>query len=173
MNVFFRLRGLPGCGKSTEAKRIGKILTACDIDWVRVNRDSMRQEMFGYEAPGKDTGRREGMVSTVQNELYRLAALKNWYIISDNVNGPHNQDVLFCRQNGYTMVDVWFTATVEECVVRANARERQVHASVIQDMAARYPWLDVSQPKTLTMAGAPVIVSLVEGFDVLQLIKGQ
>jgi predicted kinase len=73
------LRGLPGSGKSTYAKRL---LT--NPDWVRVNRDDLRASVFG--GAGVLSHTEENLITKMQRDIAAHALQSGLNVVVDDTN---------------------------------------------------------------------------------------
>jgi predicted kinase len=144
MPTLWVLRGVPGCGKSTFASKI----LAENPGTIRINRDSIRKEMFGYEAPDSDLNRSlEYDVTNIQDILEQEAVNYGYNVVLDNVNG-YNINLTLFKNADYNIIFVYFDTPVETCVRRAHdRRSRVVPAGVIYGMLQKYPHLDPEHEK--------------------------
>lgn len=136
------MMGYPGSGKSTEAQRI------VDRDFndeyshtVRVNRDDIRQQLFGRDA-GQLSKSHEEVVSVVEHAMVTSLLEDDQSVIVDATNlhpAALNRwkSVAYNRGHGTTTIHV--LTDVEECVRRDSLRERKVGREVIESFAARFP----------------------------------
>lgn len=130
-------RGLPGSGKSTWARKFQEQ----NLGTVIVNRDTIRQQVFGYEAPNGKNGWLEQRVSVIETAMID-AALKNGFdVVIDNVNG---RMPVFPPE--HSVHQIWFDTSVEECIRRRSVSDRVVSRDVILGMITRYPHLNPSNP---------------------------
>jgi predicted kinase len=135
MSSIVCLRGLPGSGKSTFAKaNLGTL-----SDYVRVNRDDLRQSLFdgfGILEPWQ-----ENLITKVQRASAAEALKAGKSVIVDDTNLRHkylrawNQFALE-HGAGFNVHDV--LTPVNVCVERDSARERSVGEKVIRDMAEKF-----------------------------------
>lgn len=122
--------GLPASGKSTLAEKF------VEAGWVRLNKDALRQELYGDEAELGDM--------KVINRLFysrleeALKAGRN--VLVDNLNfnmfyrkGP----IEMARSFGYRHItNLLLNVPADECVRRNKGRARQVPENVIHEVAA-------------------------------------
>jgi|JI102314DRNA_FD_contig_31_8476489_length_1585_multi_3_in_0_out_0_2 predicted kinase len=122
--------GLPASGKST----ISDALVAAG--WVRLNKDTLRKELYGDEAI-------QGDVKEVNRLYYQrleeaLVARKR--IVVDNINLNYffrKGTIERARLEGYRDIsNVVLKVPVEECIRRNAGRERKVPDEVIRAHAA-------------------------------------
>lgn len=126
------LKGLPASGKSTRAKEI--VETG---DWVRVNRDLLR-EMLHF---GKWSGRNEGKVVEAEKAIALAALAAGHNVVVDDCNlNPKNRDmwVEVAKSADAKFETEAFNTSVLECVQRDRLREKRVGDHVIRNMALQY-----------------------------------
>ena len=139
------LRGYSGSGKSTRAAEIAK-----DTGAVIVNRDSLRKMMLGEYWTGKQED--EERVTTAEKAQVRALLRSGVSVISDNTNlnaGILKQWAKLATTLGVEFEVVDVEASLGECVVRDNVRDRSVGESVITKQMTRYPrknWPTVVAP---------------------------
>lgn len=127
------LSGLPASGKSTRAKE----LVETGGNWVRVNRDLLREMLHC----GKWSGRNEGVTVEVE-KIVAINALKNGLnVVVDDTNlNPKNRDmwksVADAAEAEFTTEKIM--THYSECVVRDSEREKKVGRDVIVPMALQY-----------------------------------
>jgi predicted kinase len=154
------LRGLPGSGKSTFARK----WVEEDPDWrVRVNRDDIRFALYGkYWGLSRH---QEETVSTVEHATSTAALKAELSVIIDatNLKASTVKDWISAADRHkaeFVVVDI--ETPVEECIRRDKDRtERQVGEAVIRDFAKRYltkgkfPPVPEALPKEVAKVGAP------------------
>ena len=128
-------KGLPASGKSTEARK----LAASSADFVRVNRDDIRESIHGG-APWKPS--REKMTVAVRNAMIHAGLKAGKTVISDDTNldpkvEKELRQIAAVYQCAVEVVDLTHVSPTE-CIKRDLARPRSVGASVIWDMYRRY-----------------------------------
>jgi predicted kinase len=128
------LRGLPGSGKSTYAKRL---LT--NPDWVRVNRDDLRASVFG--GAGVLSHTEENLITKMQRDIAAHALQSGLNVVVDDTNLRNKylrEWNKFALQHG-AFFDVHDIDTpVDVCVSQDSARDRAVGEDVIREMAAKF-----------------------------------
>lgn len=134
MRTLLIYKGLPGCGKSTEAK---KLLKKEPGRWKRFNRDDLRN-MIDDGQFDKDN---EQFVVEVQDKLIRMAFQEGYDVVVDNTHlVPQTVKKLHKLAEGVGDVQVLekgFNETVETCLKRNAQREgrARVPDEVIHRMA--------------------------------------
>ena len=131
-------RGLPASGKSTWA--LG--MEMCE--YVRVNRDSIRQQVFGLDGKGILTPKQENEVTKLEVALVEAALNAGKSVVVDATHLRQKYAVQWAdlaEKHGVSFHVVDFPVDADECV-RRNAGRRvveQVPEQVIRDMAKRFP----------------------------------
>lgn len=130
------LQGLPASGKSTWAKEYCKK----NKDWVRVNRDDLREMRGEYWLP-----KQEDLITAWERAFIAEAAKLGKSIIVDSTN--LNPKFLVGLKDYLKSLDIeystkLFEVDLEECIRRDSARERSVGELVIRRM-----WNDYFKPK--------------------------
>ena len=131
-------RGLPASGKSTWA--LG--MEMCE--YVRVNRDSIRQQVFGLDGKGILTPKQENEVTKLEVALVEAALNAGKSVVVDATHLRQKYAVQWAdlaEKHGVLFQVVDFPVDADECV-RRNAGRRvveQVPEQVIRDMAKRFP----------------------------------
>lgn len=155
------LRGIPASGKSTYAE---KWVAEDPENRVRINRDSIRQELWGNMSAhvGEDK-----VTKAEQKQLHdSLASGKD--VISDNTNTNTKflpNLIKTAESYGATVSHKDFPITLKEAIKRNNARDRVVPEHVLRNMHSRlgpqgqfpvfpgsYPVKPLVLPKKRTMA---------------------
>lgn len=132
MKLLF-LRGLPASGKTTFAKE----LVRNDGNWVRVNKDDLRNMLNG----GKWSSGRESLVVRLESRLVRhaLKSGKNVVIDNTNFNLAHERRYReIAKQYNADFEIKEFDTPLEECIKRDNARPNGVGETVIRKMYNQY-----------------------------------
>nr|DAV53531.1 MAG TPA: polynucleotide kinase [Caudoviricetes sp.] len=127
------LRGLPASGKTTFAKE----LVRNDGNWVRVNKDDLRNMLNG----GKWSSGRESLVVLLESRLVRhaLKSGKNVVIDNTNFNLAHERRYReIAKQYNADFEIKEFDTPLEECIKRDNARPNGVGETVIRKMYDTY-----------------------------------
>ena len=131
-------RGYPGSGKSTWALN----MTKCG--YVRVNRDSIRQQVFGLEGKGILSSKQEREVTKLEIALVEAALNAGKNVVVDATHLRQKYAVQWAdlaERHGAFFKVMDFPVDVDECV-RRNAERRaveQVPENVIREMAKRFP----------------------------------
>lgn len=128
-NTIYCMRGLPGSGKSTIAKRMKA---------VRVNRDDLRKSMFGGE--GVLHHEAEEMITKAERSI-AAEAIKHGDVVVDAMNlrskylRSWNE---FAVGHGADFAVVNVPTDVETCIRRDQQRDRSVGEDVIRSLASRF-----------------------------------
>ena len=131
------LRGLPGSGKTTWAKK--KVLKSKDEKWLRVNKDDIRNMLsFKYSKAYEEA------VNLVQRSIITAALFKDYNVIVDNTGfNTEYRDKIEDMIN-YVVVDEvefedkFFDTPLEECIERDSKRDNPVGEKVIRTMYNKY-----------------------------------
>lgn len=127
------LKGLPASGKTTFAKE----LVRNDGNWVRVNKDDLRNMLNG----GKWSGARERKVVELERRLVTEALEngKNVVVDDTNLNPTHEQYFKELAESHNVDFEIReFDTPLEECIKRDNARPNGVGETVIRKMYNQY-----------------------------------
>lgn len=146
-------RGLPGSGKSTGAR----IAAQHAINTVRVNRDDLRDMLFGSR---KLTGEQENAVTVAEKSQVKalLKAGKNVVVDAMHLRNKYVREwAKIAAEHGAELVlfDVFLDTPLEECIRRDKEREgtpSYVGEDVIRGMHKRFfpiPKLDLSDIEPL------------------------
>lgn len=150
------LKGLPGSGKSTWAKEF----VAQNPNWVRVNKDSLREMMASYR-PGKD----EALILGWRDHFVMRALLSDRSVIVDDTNFhlKHEirlKDVARQAQNHLNepvgFETLTFGTPLEQCIKNDLKRPNSVGEKVIRKMHKEF--LAPDQPKQNWKIGLPKAV---------------
>lgn len=156
------LRGIPASGKSTYAQQW---LAEDPTNRVRINRDDIRQALFGDASSHVD----EKKVTMMENQLIAKALREGKHVMSDNTNVNMNflpKAIKYAKANGATKINHKdFPISIDEAIRRNNQRDRVVPEHVIKGMASRlgpngqfpvfpgsYPVKDVKLPDKRKLA---------------------
>lgn len=126
------LSGLPASGKTTEAAKI-----VAQGNWVRVNRDLIR-EMLHF---GKWSGQNEGTTVDTEIETVRRALQRGENVVVDDCNlNPKNKEMwkTVAREENTTFEHRNIDTSWQGCVERDRKREKKVGKDVIIQMAMQY-----------------------------------
>jgi predicted kinase len=135
------LKGLPGSGKSTWARQFVEE----NKDWVRVNRDDLRNMRGFYWLP-----KQEEMITKWEFEAVKSAIDSGYNVILDATNLNHKHiDKLKSFVDKSTEFEVYFEekyfdVSPEECIKRDLKRPNSVGAEVIWGMYEKY----INPPQT-------------------------
>ncbi len=128
------LIGLPASGKSSISVAFEQ------AGWVRLNKDSLRKELYGDESI-------LGVFKDVNGLFYRRLeeALKNGrnvLVDNTNVTTMHRKGALaMARQYGYTRIThVFLDVPLEECMRRNSLRDRKVPDAAMKELADALTW---------------------------------
>lgn len=145
------LIGLPASGKSTLTEAFES------RGWLRLNKDSIRKELYGDEAILGDPKE----VNRVFYERLEAACRQSRRIVVDNLNlnqfyrkGP----IATAREHGYVDIsNIVLDVPVDECVRRNALRARQVPEAVIRQhaMTLKAGFPSQAEGRLLVLANAP------------------
>ncbi len=126
------LKGLPASGKTTFAKEF------CEknIDYIRVNRDDLRNMCGKYWVP-----QREDYITQLERFSVETALEEGYNIILDATNFNPKIKIWvdeLCLAYICESEERVFSTDVEECIRRDSMRENPVSESVIRGMFNRY-----------------------------------
>lgn len=127
------LRGLPASGKTTFAKELARN----DGNWVRVNKDDLRNMLHG----GRWSGKHERRIVQLERQLVEKALKdgKNVVIDDTNFNSIHEKQYReIAKQYNADFEIKEFDTPLEECIKRDNARPNGVGETVIRKMYNQY-----------------------------------
>ncbi len=129
------LRGLQASGKSTFAKEF----VANNIDWVRVNRDDLRNMRGKYWIPEQ-----ERLITKWERDCVYAALCSGYNVILDatNLNSKFLKDFKQFFEKaveGTIIEEKFFEVPLEECIRRDSLRtEGKVGAEVIMNTYKKY-----------------------------------
>ncbi len=127
------MKGLPASGKSTLAKTI-----VAQGDWVRVNRDLIR-EMLHFN---KWSGRNEDMTVSAEIAIVKsfLKGKKTSVVVDDTNLNPKNEVMwrAIAHETQATFEVNEVKTDIQTCVERDQGREKAVGRAVIVNMALQY-----------------------------------
>lgn len=130
MSKFFMMIGLPGSGKSTEARKIAEKENA-----VIVSSDSIRKELYGNEEIQTDPAKVFRLVEVRIKEALKNG--RNAIMDATNISGKRRKAWLEglkdCKK-----IAVLMATPIEECIARNSHRERVVPEDVIRNMHANF-----------------------------------
>lgn len=156
------LRGIPASGKSTYAEQW---LAEDPSNRVRINRDSIREALFGDASSHVD----ENKVTEVENMLIAKGLREGKHVMSDNTNTNMAfipKAIKFAKANGATKINNKdFPISLEVAKKRNSERDRKVPDHVLERMSKNlgpegqfpvfpgsYKTKDLVLPKTRKMA---------------------
>lgn len=130
--TLYMMRGLPGAGKSTEARRI-----CVETGAVRVNKDDMRAMLFGedYRAELEPIIHRH-LCLLVEDLLFQ-----GFSVVVDNTNLRARDETRWlatAETMGAVFQVIDIDTPVVTCIANDAGRERPVGEEVIMDFARRY-----------------------------------
>ena len=145
--TLYVMSGIPGSGKSTEARKIFELTSA-----LIVNTDDIRKMMYG-DAAVQGNGSKVFAVAHnhIAKELYQG---KDVIFDATNITTYSRKQVVTRYRGNVKLVCVYMDTPVEICKERNSRRERFVPEDVIDSMHMR-----ASKP------------TRDEGFDVIRIIK--
>ena len=138
LTIYF-FKGLPGSGKSTEAKRM---VAESNCGIVRVNKDDIRAMCHS----GKHSKGNEAMVLQIRDAIIGYALHDGKHVIVDDTNFEPKHLVRI-EELAQAMRDLgrevkieerFFDTLIEECIARDNKRANGVGESVIRGMYNKY-----------------------------------
>lgn len=135
------LKGLPASGKSTFAER----LVRENENWVRTNKDTIREELFG----GEYTRKKEKQVVAERDRLVKeaLSQGKNVVVDDTNLNPVHIKQLANIAKEYnaiFEIEDSFLSTPLSVCIERDKNREKSVGEQVIRQMYHQY----ISSPST-------------------------
>lgn len=128
------LSGLPGSGKSTWAKQF----VSDNKDWVRVNRDDLRNMRGTYWIP-----KQEDMITDMEDQCV-LSAFRNGLNVvldSTNLNADRNKSRYLKYKESFPELTVeykFIETPIEECIKRDLVRPNSVGGKIITRMYEKY-----------------------------------
>lgn len=136
MSKLFVMIGLPGSGKSVEARKIAEA-----EDAEVVSSDEIRLEINGNETDQDNTGK----VFEVARKRLKAALISGQNVIMDSTNISYKRRMALLsemRKYASEMVAVLMATPFEMCIERQNLRERKVETDVITRMYHNFyvPW---------------------------------
>ena len=129
-------RGLPGSGKTTEAREVVRK----DGNAGRINRDDLRAMLFN----GVWSGKREGIVVEAEKAIAAVLVKNNYTALIDDTNLSEKHWRLWggvSEELKTTITQTTLTTPLEECVQRDAARETPVGEAIINRMALQAGWI--------------------------------
>jgi len=148
--TFWMTKGLPGCGKSTWAKK--KIEEHGNTGIVRINNDELRAMIHaGKWSPGN-----EKFIDATRDALIKLAFEREHSVIVDNTHlspiyEPKYREM--AEREGYEFELIDFTTgklavSLEECLRRDQNRPNYVGEKVIRRMYRQYLYKPEPRPES-------------------------
>lgn len=138
MRRLLMLKGLPASGKSTFAKKlVGGDIRDMGSDWVRVNKDDLREMMHNYQFSKSN----EKEVLKVRDFIINQALQTGKNVVVDDTNfSPYHKEVLQqIAVNQQVMFDEkFFDTPLDECLERNIKRVKPVREYVIRQMYNQY-----------------------------------
>lgn len=125
------LRGLPGSGKTTYAKKL------VDKGWVRVNKDDMRAMLNN----GKFSKDNESYVISLRDEIIISSLVQGKNVVVDDTNLDPKHLIAFESIAAEFLSDFeikFFDVDLRECLKRNKLREQPVPEKAIYNMYERY-----------------------------------
>lgn len=139
MRTLMIFKGLPGCGKSTEA---AALIKREPKRWIRINRDDLRGMAVGPgNNPHARDNDREELMRAMKESLMRQAFDNGYDVILDDTHlVPMTVKKLHKAAEGYgdvTVIEKGFNVSVETCIERDSKRTGFAHVGdkIIKDMA--------------------------------------
>ncbi len=139
MRTLFIFKGLPGCGKSTEA---AALIKREPDRWLRVNRDDLRSMVVGPgNNPHARSTDRENCVRSFKDALIRQAFREGYDVIVDDTHlVPQTVKKLHELAMGIgdvKVIEKGINESVATCIERDSKRTGHAHVGekVIKDMA--------------------------------------
>lgn len=133
-------RGIPGCGKSTKAKKLQQDLILLGSQAVIVERDQIRFELFNSYWTGKHED--EKLVTKLQKERIHLFLKAGVDVVSSDTN-LRDRDVKTLMEIAYKAgAEVLFRdlrdVPLDVCIARDAARHRTVGEPILRDKYERF-----------------------------------
>lgn len=125
------MKGLPGSGKSTYARKL------VDKGYVRVNKDDLRMMLNN----GSFSKANEKLVQKIEDEAVRAALSSGRSVVVDNThfNPKHAQRLLeTATGHNATFEEVFLDTPLEDCIKNDLKRDRSVGEKVIRRMYNQY-----------------------------------
>lgn len=129
------LQGIPGSGKTTWAREFLKDKK----DWVRVNRDDLRNMRGDYWIPEQ-----ENLISFMEEQCFRGAICQGYNVILDSTNLNQKtldrfKDIIkVLGDDNYKIEYKLFSTPLDVCIERDANRPNSVGEKVIKDFYNRY-----------------------------------
>jgi predicted kinase len=124
MKTFKMYMGIPGCGKSTQARKIKEEL---GDDCVIVNRDTIREELGCWGAENWSPESEKEVLRERNARIQDAMTAGIAVIISDDTNySPKNRNIFeyFCKKFGYTFEVIDLSdVPLAVCIERDSKRE--------------------------------------------------
>ena len=157
--VLMFLRGLPGSGKTTFAKKLVE-----EHNWVRINKDEIRRYLVeASTGKWKWSPKYEGDVIRIRDDRITKALEEGRNVVVDDTNFGTKHEAR-CKQladqfKAKFKVKEFFHIPVNECIRRDSLREgdAKIGEGVIQGMAEKYGLIPVKIVKDPNLSTAIIV----------------
>lgn len=126
------MRGLPGSGKSTHAKKL-----VDSGNYIRVNRDLLREMLHNNKWSGKN----EGLTVDAERLIFALAISSNKNVVVDDTNLNPSVEKMWrdaAKEYGVPCEVLTLTTSLEECIKRDAERGHTIGRDRIVGMALQW-----------------------------------